>query len=688
MHLKLLFALLCIFCLSLTCLSQKKLALLVAIGNYPAGSGCRPIASLNDVKYIKEVLKKQDFAESNTVLLEDSKATKSGILKALDALAAKAGKKDIVLIYFACHGQQIRDQRTVELGKDENDGYDEALVPYDAKSEYNPGLKGYRGENHLRDDDLGKKLTAVRNSIGPEGSLLVLLDACHSGSGTRDEDDFPIYRGEPVPFPDPDQPDDSLINLSGSGENSFFENETDTASNMVVISGSGPNQRNYQTVDPAITDLKDPRRNVGSLSYAFARAMADLPPESDYQLLFDRIRAKIQSDHPTQLPMVEGKTNQMVFKGQYKPKKDKITLQQGVRDIAFEGDTVFTIEKGAFNNITVGSTCKIHLDESKEPYSEAVIKRVGNFFSIGVSAKPLMKGVAYEVKMDAVNYGEFSASILLKLKDGKDKQSKLLEKQLKNLVKPYQFLSLNKTTSADMMIDLVPGNNGEINMNLVDIADSVQWSKQISKNDTLSEEDGAELISSIKSAIRVKYLRSLSDGGDLARNVTTEVYSRDNPVPANLQSSELILKAREKYSIRINYKLDTILYFTIIDILPDNRVNVLIPDRDTPAKEYQIRGNGSQEIKLKIDTAPVPGREVYKIILSKVPLDIKNILERKAMRSSDGSNSNMVSFEEAVDDMFKDSEDKRATRSDISNVRVEEIGILTVGFTVKKKQPL
>jgi len=65
--------------------------------------------------------------------LQDLKATKAAILKELDVLAAKAKKGDIVVIHFSCHGQQIRDQKTVAEGKNEEDGYDEAVISYDVQ---------------------------------------------------------------------------------------------------------------------------------------------------------------------------------------------------------------------------------------------------------------------------------------------------------------------------------------------------------------------------------------------------------------------------------------------------------------------------------------------------------------------------------------------------------------------------
>ncbi len=184
-------------------LSQNKLALIVAVGEYPASSKIKPIASVNDVKYIKAALNRNGFDQKNIDTLTNSKATKKAIVNALTQLSEKAKKSDIVVIHLSCHGQQIRDQKTIELGKDEDDGYDEAFLPYDAMPKYSP--TGYRGENHLRDDDLYPILLDIRKKLGTAGSLLVLLDACHSGTGTRDES-FAVTRGEPIPFADPENP--------------------------------------------------------------------------------------------------------------------------------------------------------------------------------------------------------------------------------------------------------------------------------------------------------------------------------------------------------------------------------------------------------------------------------------------------------------------------------------------------
>ena len=77
---------------------------------------------------------------------------------------------------------------------DEKDGLDECWIPYDA---YRRASKTYHGERHLTDDELNVYLNAIRNRIGAKGKLLVVIDACHSGDGTRgdDGDDDEVARG-------------------------------------------------------------------------------------------------------------------------------------------------------------------------------------------------------------------------------------------------------------------------------------------------------------------------------------------------------------------------------------------------------------------------------------------------------------------------------------------------------------
>lgn len=167
--------------------AQERYALVIGIGQYPEDSGWSQIHGDNDVVIIKQLLLEQGFRAENVAVLMNARATKHGILSALDELRSRAGQGDVVYIHFSGHGQQVTD-----LDGDETDRYDEAWVPYDARKRYEAGI--YEGENHLLDDELNSYLNGLRSIVGARGKIVLVADACHSGSGSRgladDEDDF------------------------------------------------------------------------------------------------------------------------------------------------------------------------------------------------------------------------------------------------------------------------------------------------------------------------------------------------------------------------------------------------------------------------------------------------------------------------------------------------------------------
>ena len=91
-------------------------------------------------------------------------------------------------VHFSGHGQPYED-----LDGDEPDGWDEAIVPYDARKVYITGE--YEGVNHITDDELNGYINAIRSIIGTNGFLYVVLDACHAGSSFREEEEDVITRG-------------------------------------------------------------------------------------------------------------------------------------------------------------------------------------------------------------------------------------------------------------------------------------------------------------------------------------------------------------------------------------------------------------------------------------------------------------------------------------------------------------
>lgn len=161
--------------------AQNKTALLVGISNYHCidqNNLWNDIHGTNDVDLLSGVLQRQNFLVTT---LKDEQASYSNIVEQLEILAQKSKKGDLVFIHFSLHGQPFED-----TDGDEIDGWDESLIPIDAKQEFSAN---YHGENHLIDDKLSVLVDKISQKIGTEGIVYVVLDACHAGSSFRDFSD-------------------------------------------------------------------------------------------------------------------------------------------------------------------------------------------------------------------------------------------------------------------------------------------------------------------------------------------------------------------------------------------------------------------------------------------------------------------------------------------------------------------
>ena len=162
--------------------AQGRYALLVGISDYPqqnppSRGDWTDIHGANDVKLIVPELQRQGFVIKT---LLDQEATHANIIKELKRLKTISPEGAIIYIHFSCHGQPFENKEIDEVGED---GWDESLVPVDAKKIYEKG--GYEGENHLIDDELSVYTQEIRKKIGENGILYVVVDACHAGSMLR-----------------------------------------------------------------------------------------------------------------------------------------------------------------------------------------------------------------------------------------------------------------------------------------------------------------------------------------------------------------------------------------------------------------------------------------------------------------------------------------------------------------------
>lgn len=193
---KVFFAIIALLCLSaFTVHGQNRHALLFGLGEQQDKSWGK-INGDKDIDFAVKMLAGMGYAD--IVTLKNEQATKAAMLAAFKELAAKCGKGDIVYVHYSGHGQMVTDLNGDESFKwsGKHSMWDESWVPYDAYMVY---CDKDKGEKHLTDDEVAASLTAIRERIGNEGELVVVVDACHSGDATCGDRDVPV-RGIGVKF--------------------------------------------------------------------------------------------------------------------------------------------------------------------------------------------------------------------------------------------------------------------------------------------------------------------------------------------------------------------------------------------------------------------------------------------------------------------------------------------------------
>ena len=357
---------------------------MVAVADYPEIDGRKnwnDLSSNHDVELLKEMLSDQGFTEENVTYLLDSEATVQNLDKAFGTLKKRVNPGDIIYFHYSGHGQQISDvngkkyKRKNVLLRDEVDGFDESLVLYNAPKRY---YKGYEFEHHYADDQLNVHITDLRKSIGSNGQIVVVIDACHSGSATRGEDE-PTVRGTDEPCAPKNYSGEEEIDKSEGFGTDFSFGEDPSLGKLVAFFGCKAEQVNREFRP----DLEDSKR-YGSLTYFLIQAMKNLNSNATYANLFSEIRKHMVLNFKNaQQPEIEGDDlNQLIFSGTFKKQEQfyelapmiyatKATLNAGKLQGIMPGDSIALYEN-TVNRMEEGS-CIVHgVVESSTPLKSKV----------------------------------------------------------------------------------------------------------------------------------------------------------------------------------------------------------------------------------------------------------------------------------------------------------------------------
>ena len=255
-------------------------ALLVGVNRYRL-PGCDLRGCVNDVTNMRDVLLKHfGFLVEDVRLVVDERATRKAILERLEWLVGGAGAGDRLLFHFSGHGSQIRDRDGDEL----RDRMDEVLCPHDMDWD----------GNHILDDDLRGFFSRV-----PQGAVLeVVLDCCHSGTGTRELQGLALLPGElamqprflPPPADIQARVDEDLsVRRLLRGTNPMGH---------VLLAGCRDNQT---SADAFISGAFN-----GAFTYYLCKHLRETGGELPRGELLRRVRASLRFNGFSQVPQLEG----------------------------------------------------------------------------------------------------------------------------------------------------------------------------------------------------------------------------------------------------------------------------------------------------------------------------------------------------------------------------------------------
>jgi len=601
-----------LYCSVSTAQAPRKIALIVAVGDYPVNSGWAKINSANDADLVREVLLRQGFKKSDITILRDQEATREGILLAMRKRLIEAAKPgDVLYFQFSGHGQQVADDNGIP---DELDGYDEALVPIDSPMKY--GENGYTGQKLIRDEEIGALFQKARQRIGPKGNLLVILDACHSGTGTRGMD---VARGTDRVMADSNY---VVKHLKVGKENGMLPIQgSETLAPMVAFFGASAEQLNFETHDES-------GKPMGSLTYAFCKKLGEANASTTYRGLFDQIRLEMANIAPRQQPQVEGGIDQGVFGGSVVETPGYIPIKK------VQNAKTIQIGQGWMHGLYKGTVFGLFPPETRDPFQTrplmkgtlALSEPFQSMITLDSAVDKKLLNSAWVYVLER-NFGDLKAQIKIQLDPGNP-----VAEALRARMKTLPVIQENEKTP-DLFVVQKEGKIRLIYGNYT--LDSIS----IQTNSTVAS---SRLIKRILLWTQADYLRSLQTEQEdmllkvsiipVGKNPITKAFDIELPIKEKTDASGNIrFKLGDAFLLQVTNEGEKPTYFTLLDLSPNDSFVILAPSQSETAEEFYLLPGQTIQLKDTFQLNPPYGTELIKVIATDVPVDLRPIMSTRGI---------------------------------------------------------
>lgn len=306
---------------------QPLYALLIGINHYasvavPDLRGC-----VNDVEAIAALLRNQyNVPSANLITLTNEQATHAAIATAFQThLVAPArawqqsgqqGERPALLFYFSGHGS-----RALATTRETASGFDETLVPHDSRTNNVYDIKDWELKEWLNG------VTAYTENV------TVVLDCCHSGSGTR----LTEKRTTEIRGCDDDRRPQPPRSVTRSG------------GNWVTLSACRNDQKAHEA------QVATGALQHGVFTYWLLETIRQMSPHRPltYRELYEQLVYRVNKSHPAQTPQCDGNRDRLWLAGAYAPQERWLALLP-------PRDGLVWVNAGQMHGLVVGTLLKVY----------------------------------------------------------------------------------------------------------------------------------------------------------------------------------------------------------------------------------------------------------------------------------------------------------------------------------------
>ena len=617
-------------------------ALLVGIDRYSPEAQIRRMQNLrgcvNDINAMERLLMRDySVPAANIHKLPNEDATRRAIEEEFDKFLvpaaerlAASGKNGAFLFHFSGHGSRAKDHTGTEP-----DGFDETIVPYDSC---------VGDVCDIRDRELGNMLSRLE---GLSNNVTVILDCCHSGSGTRQDVDgegrapagFTNVRWCP---PDPrEQPTD---HRPAGARTRVVRNLNTPASpwsgRHALLAACRDREKAYEQAISCGSETI----YRGALTNAIIEELSSGSQSLTYHELGERIRIEVQSRFSDQVPQCEGRRDRLVFGG-LTPARDVWLTVVG------KAGNLLWIDAGLVHGVTKGTTLQVYRPGTRtmagagQPVAVLEVRVVGAVGS-GCAAVSGQSDVA------------LLSRALIQRSGGRGRVGVSIDPAIQSSVRPAKRIYQATQTGIDVH-QLLDTDEARRLIDIVD-PDSNPYLHVAASDPGLDIRDasGSVLVSipSYRSRLQLaptlchlaKYHRSLAikneaTDSDLAGAIRLDISNLDTfGTPSSTAPLELsregqpIVEIDQNIVLQITNQSPHELYFVLLDFSHDWSVSQLYPFVDG-AQEPLAPGSTfslglDPESPLYADPAAFPAdfgetRKILKIIASREPAEYESLIQ-------------------------------------------------------------